>query len=61
MNLLQQVKDKLEEEKVYYHSMLEIEREFYPDTFNERKKRIEKITKEVRQMRNRTDPYPTPL
>ncbi len=58
MNTLQQVKDKLvknnviEEDKVYC-SMLEIERDFYPDTFNERKKRIEKVVKEVRQMRNR--------
>ncbi len=41
----------IKKEKVF-HSMIEIEREFYPDTFNERKKRIEKIAKEVQQMRN---------
>ncbi len=46
MNSLQQIKDKLvkgniiKKEKTYC-SMLEIERELYPDTFNERKKRIE--------------------
>ena len=45
------VKGNVIKKEKTYCSILEIEREFYPDTFNERKKRIEKIVKEVRQMK----------